>query len=94
MTISTPTCEDCKFAIFADYGYSNYTTEGTTFSCAKNAHPDGSFDRFYGEEKKLEYAAQCPSFVSGDSIHMDCDQYDLEVLTPEQRVIWDGNADV
>lgn len=82
------TCEDCKFAIFADYGYSNYTTEGTTFICAKGVHPDGEFDRWYGEEPKLQYASQCPIFVEGDAIHMDCDCDGISELTPEQLEIW------
>jgi hypothetical protein len=87
------TCSDCKFAVFADFGYSNWTTEGTTFTCGVKAHPDGSFDHWYGEEKKLEYAAQCPSFVAGDPIWMDCDRDQEAKLTPEQRRIWEGTYD-
>ena len=51
------TCEGCKFGCLFDFGYSNYTVEGTEFFCAKSLHPDGHFDRFYGEDKRLEYAA-------------------------------------
>ena len=87
-------CEECKFAIFADFGYSNWTVEGTEFSCAKNAHPAGSFDRWYGEEKHLEFAEICPTFEAGDAIYMDCDCEQIDTLTPEQRIIWEGrNAD-
>lgn len=84
----TMTCEDCKFCVLADYGYSNYTTEGTEFTCAKNLHPDGSFDRWYGKEPKLDYAQQCSGFEAGEAIRMDCDHEDLDSLTPEQKEIW------
>ena len=94
MTTETRKCGDCKFGIFADYGYSNYTTEGTEFTCAKKAHPDGSFDNWYGEEKKLEYAAQGPSFEEGDSIWMDCEQEQMDELTPEQLEIWNMDEEV
>lgn len=83
-------CEDCKFAAFIDFGYSNYTCEGTTFSCAKNAHPDGSFDRWYGDEVKLEFAEKCPVFVAGDAIYMDVDGESIQDLTPEQLEIYNG----
>ena len=46
-------CTSCKFAVLEDYGYSNYTTEGTNFRCGVGKHPDGEFDAFYGEEKNL-----------------------------------------
>lgn len=82
------TCNSCKYAIFKDYGYSNYTTEGTQFYCAKNLHPADGFDRFYGEDKRLDYAAKCGGFECGDSIEMDVDG-EVE-LTPEQQTIYDG----
>jgi len=82
------TCDDCKFCVLADYGYSNYTTEGTEFTCAKSLHPDGSFDHWFGKDKKLEYAQQCEGFEAGDAIHMDCDREDYQSLTAEQKEIW------
>lgn len=82
-------CIDCKFAVFVDYGYSNYTVEGTTFSCALGAHPDGEFDRFYGEDKRLEFANECPKFAEGEAIHMDVESQELPNLTPDQLAIWE-----
>jgi hypothetical protein len=49
-----------------DYGYSNYTVEGTMFSCVIGKHPDGKFDNFYGEEDKLKYADECIFFREGE----------------------------
>lgn len=89
-TIKMKKCQDCKFAIFQDHGYSNYTVEGTTFECGVSAHPDGEFDRFYGDEPKLEYAEKCPHFAAGESIDMDVDRENIETLTEEQRIIFDG----
>lgn len=83
------TCNDCRFAIFADYGYSNWTTEGTEFFCAKSAHPEDGFDRWFGEDKRLWFGAECPEFVLGDPVEMDVDREELASLTPEQREVWD-----
>jgi len=81
------TCNDCKYAIFEDYGYSNYTTEGTAFHCSKKAHPSDGFDRWFGEDERLGFAQSCKEFARGDAIEMDCDR-EAE-LTPEQRAIFD-----
>ena len=63
------TCLDCKFSLSEDFGYSNYTTEGTTFSCLKGLHPEkDGFDEFYGEDKRLEFAQECPGFAAGSGI--------------------------
>lgn len=87
--MSERTCRDCRFGVHIDVGYSNYTVEGTTFHCAKKTHPDGEFDEFYGEEKKLKYAARCDQFEAGEGVSMDVDGEDEAILTPEQREIWD-----
>ena len=42
-------CRTCRFAIFAEEGYSNYTVEGTNFYCAKGTHPEDGFDAWYKE---------------------------------------------
>jgi len=83
-------CRNCKFAVHADYGYSNYTVEGTTFHCGKKLHPDDEFDEFYGDEKKLKFAEQCQSFEAGDGIWMDVDTENEADLTPEQRELYNA----
>lgn len=86
------TCEDCFFAVIADYGYSNYTTEGTEFYCTKLKHPKVHFDRFYGKEVELDYAMKCRSFAAGGAITMDVDG-ELEVdLTHFRRIIWNKHV--
>ena len=81
-------CGDCRFACFVDYGYSNYTIEGTEFYCAKKAHPDGHFDRFYNEDKRLNFAAKCKKFKAGKCIEMDVEEEGLSDLTPDQTEIY------
>lgn len=63
-------CDQCQYAKLKDYGYSSYTVEGTTFSCMAEKHPNGSFDRWYGEEVKLKYANSCDYFSAGRPIRI------------------------
>ena len=90
-----PNCANCIFAIFNDYGYSNYTTEGTEFFCAIKKHPADGFDRFYGEDKRLQHAERCDMFHEGDAVDMDVDRENLAELTQGQlfvySVVWDGD---
>jgi hypothetical protein len=83
-------CLECKNHLSVDYGYSNYTTEGTTFYCGLKLHPDGEFDQFYGTDKRLDYANQCSSFVEGEGIDMDCDRENYSDLSQEQKELFDS----
>lgn len=83
------TCNQCRFAVFEDVGYSNWTVEGTEFSCAKKMHPDGSFDRFYNHHPKLEFAAKCEGFEVGDCVTMDVEREGVDDLTQDQQQVWD-----
>lgn len=67
-------CLDCNHCVTEDHGYSNVTVEGTYVHCSKELHPDGTFDRFYGEEPKLNYADKCEGFEAGECIEVDCEQ--------------------
>ena len=67
------TCDNCRYAVMQDVGYSNYTVEGTEFSCLKKLHPDGEFDRWYGEEPRLGFAAKCDGYRAGTCIELDVD---------------------
>ena len=42
-------CSDCKHSVLVDYGYSNYTVEGTNVYCIKKLHPNPGFDNWYGD---------------------------------------------
>jgi hypothetical protein len=70
------TCAQCRWALGDDYGYSNYTTEGAYFHCMKKLHPEDGFDMWYGEEKRLEFAATCSGFEAGEITNLDCDRED------------------
>lgn len=70
----TKSCGGCRFALYEDHGYSNWTVEGTTFHCLKRAHPADGFDRWYGEDKRLGYAEECGSFTVGAPVEVDVDR--------------------
>lgn len=46
-------CLNCRFAVHEDFGYSNYTVEGTTFHCGKRLHPDVWIDVDHENEAHL-----------------------------------------
>jgi len=72
MTDEKKTCMGCKWALHDDYGYSNYTTEGTYFHCLKKMHPEDGFDEFYGEDKRMDFAQECAGYQAGEGTSLDC----------------------
>lgn len=66
-------CNDCKYCMNTDYGYSNYTVEGTVSECLLNLNPNFPVDRFYGEEPALKYAKKCIKYEVGESVSVDVD---------------------
>jgi hypothetical protein len=79
---------NCKFAIHADFGYSDYTTEGTTLFCAKKLHPAGDFDQFYGEDLRMHFAIDCSGFEEGEGPCVSVERSNVDELTEEQRKIY------
>ena len=71
-------CSECDYAICADYGYSNYTVEGTTVYCSLKLNPHGEFDQWYGEDFRGKYAESCDEYsnTEGPSF-VDCDREDV-----------------
>lgn len=67
-------CTDCKYCIEIDYGYSNYTVEGTDVDCLLKKNPAFPVDRFYGEEPALLFAEKCGNFTAGPHPEVDVDQ--------------------
>jgi hypothetical protein len=67
-------CTDCKYCIEEDYGYSNYTVEGTSADCLLGLNASMPVDRGWGTEPALDFAAQCQRFTKGDSVQVDCDR--------------------
>lgn len=79
------TCKDCRFAIFQDVGYSNWTVTGTDFYCAKGIIED--IDDVWYEEPKLDAAKTCQGFEAGGAIELDVDDEALEELTEQERAV-------
>ena len=85
-------CTNCRFAIFQDTGYSNWTVEGCTFFCALGVHPADGFDSYYSTDPGLKYAAECDAFEAGTCIELDVDGENEP--TEDQLVIlrkWEKN---
>lgn len=81
-------CSNCRYEWLEDTGYSNYTVEGTTFTCLKGAHPDGTFDRFYGDLPAYGYAKECPTYLLGTGLHHDVDgEWSLQVSAEDQQLL-------
>lgn len=67
-------CDNCKYRILLDNGYSNWTVEGTDIDCAKSLNPHFPMDRYYGEIKECKFGDTCKDFEDGDCIaHFDVD---------------------
>ena len=67
-------CTDCMYCICTDYGYSNYTVEGTDVDCLLGKNSSMPSDKFYSEAECLIFAESCKSFVEGECVEVDCDQ--------------------
>jgi len=80
------TCNECRFALMQEFGYSNYTVEGTTFHCMLQEHPDGEFDRWYGTDTRLQYAEKCEKYEEGDPDILDVEQSDYDSLSPMAKL--------
>lgn len=72
-------CTDCKYCLALDYGYSNWTVEGTSIDCLLKLNPSFPVDRGYGLEPSLDFAAKCPRYISGECISVDVDQEEGEL---------------
>ena len=81
-------CTDCKYCYQQDTGYSNYTVMGTDVECLKKKHPDGCFDLFYGEDKRIDFAEKCGDFVEGEGLYIDCDMElgDIDSYTNDPEI--------
>jgi hypothetical protein len=91
------TCRRCRWHMWEEYGYSNYTVEGSYFHCLKKLHPEDGFDEFYGEDPRLDFAQTCGSFQVGEGVQLDCDREeekdaDLSAYTKDPEVAAALNA--
>lgn len=72
-------CTTCSFCLKQDYGYSNWTTEGTTLHCLKGLNPalEGQEEPWREEDKKLaaalDVAKACPGYQAGTPAQTDVD---------------------
>lgn len=69
-------CQDCKFCINEDYGYSNYTVEGTISDCLLHLNENYPVDRWYGHRPEHDAAEECERFSEGECVNVDVDRED------------------
>jgi hypothetical protein len=67
-------CDECKFCVLEDYGYSNWTVEGTNVSCVLNLNPKFPADHRWGHSPEAEFAKECSRYTKGDPVEVDVDQ--------------------
>lgn len=67
-------CNTCKYCVLEDYGYSNYTVEGTYQDCLLNLNPGFPVDHWYGKTEENKGAVDCRRYVQGEPIELDVDR--------------------
>jgi hypothetical protein len=73
-------CTTCKFCLRADYGYSNWTVEGTSLGCLKGLNPalEGEDAPWREPSPKLvaalDVAQRCSWYRAGAPATLDVDQ--------------------
>ena len=75
-----PKCTDCKYCLQEDYGYSNYTVEGTSVDCLLNLNTKFPVDRGWVHDPEIDYAEECSKFCSGEAVAVDCDMDEGELV--------------
>jgi hypothetical protein len=88
-----PKCYGCKFLCFADYGYSDWTVEGSLVECLHGEFDDREKAYSFEEAASIEQdgylavaAAKCGKYEAGEplELNVDCDHEEAkkERLTP------------
>ena len=65
----TRTCLTCCHRYYKDYGYSDWTVEGTDVRCRYGLNPDYPAQEPYSYEQAKEphtFAEKCPHYFPGD----------------------------
>lgn len=63
-------CNNCYWGCFQDYGYSDYTVEGSDFLCILNQHPNAPFDACVQFDPKFDFAEECSFYKEGETLHV------------------------
>ena len=77
--MTTKGCETCRWFLRCDYGYSNWTVEGTNGDCLKgvNPHLPADLDAYGSDkgktERALAFGESCAQRVQGDGAWFDVD---------------------
>ena len=80
------TCESCERYFSKDYGYSNYTVEGTEYGCYANY-----YETLEDNDVNKYCASNCPLYKKGEMWVLDCDGEEPEPTEDWYRQM---NADI
>ena len=69
-------CINCIFAHQKDFGYSNYTVEGTSLDCLFGLVSVGDTCGEKSEKKLTDAAESCKHYTHGTGLYFDCDETD------------------
>lgn len=90
-------CTDCALCYYKDYGYSNWTVEGTETDCHLNLNPKLPMEKSYWDDNDTEYseaisfAEKCNMYIEGDPEHYDVDGETERMSSEEiQQLIREG----
>ena len=67
------TCLSCQLCYIEDYGYSNYTVEGSNIGCYANKFEQREYSRYNGLIVELYKSNNCNSMIEGDYWELDVD---------------------
>lgn len=88
-------CQDCKFFMTIDIGYSNYTVEETTVHCLKKLNKYFPCQESYSwkyenspDHKQLQVAITCKKFKNGNGMKFDVDgEVNLNTYSNDQELV-------
>lgn len=86
MSNAMDTCQECKYCLLQDSGYSNYTVMGTEFYCLNNRNHENDGDDLWGLKLNI-----CDKFKKGDPVYLDVDgevQYTESELCDDVWVLY------
>lgn len=74
-------CNQCSHRFYKDYGYSDYTVEGTDIYCRNDLNPDYPHPEPYKHEEQKgphAFAENCPSYQEEEPVGFDVPHFSVE----------------
>ena len=73
--METKKCSNCSFCLLKDYGYSNWTVDGTNSVCRRGKRP--TFDVGWNDDNENDlFAQECSEYFYGQPLKRRVEDYD------------------